>query len=221
MTQAGFPVEATEFFAALEDDNSREFYTAHKDVFTRAVQEPMAALLAALPESYGPFHVFRLHRDVRFSADKSPYKLQHGAVHEDGGTVHYLHLDADGLLAATGAYLFSPDQLERFRAAVADPGPARTLQRALNAVEGTLEIGPGGAEPLKTAPRGYPRDHPRIDLLRRKGLIASARLADGLDDGARVREFVVQTFAAGAPLNRWLANHVGAAQHRPESGRGH
>lgn len=221
MTSTGFPPAATEFFAGLEDDNSRERFVAQRDVFDRAVREPMAALLAALPPRYGSFHVFRLNRDVRFSADKSPYKLQHGAVHEDGGAVHYVHLDADGLLCATGAYLFSRGQLERFRAAVDDSGSAASLQRALNSVQQTLELGPGGAEPLTTAPRGYPRDHPRIELLRRKGLIAADRLTgSGLRDGDRVLEFVVATFEAGAPLNRWLAKHVGEREREPESGRG-
>ncbi|MGI8458411.1 MAG: TIGR02453 family protein [Propionibacteriaceae bacterium] len=222
MTSIGFPSAATEFFAALEDDNSREHFAAQRDVFDRAVKEPMAALLAALPPRYGTFHVFRIHRDVRFSADKSPYKLQHGAVHEDRGGVRYLHLDADGLLCATGAYVFSPDQLERFRAAVDDPGSAAALRRALNAVQKYLEVGPGGSAPLTTAPRGYRRDHPRIELLRQKGLIASDRLGgSALRDGDRVLAFVLATFEAGAPLNRWLTKHVGEAEHRPEPGRGH
>ena len=221
MTSTGFPTAATAFFAGLEDDNSRAYFTREREVFERAVQAPMADLLAALPPAYGPFHVFRIHRDVRFSADKSPYKLMHGAVHEDGGAVHYLHLDADGLLAATGAYLFSRDQLERFRAAVDDSGSAGALRRALNSVERTLDVGPGGAEPLTTAPRGFARDHPRISLLRQKGLIASNRLGGAaLQDGEQVRAFVLATFEAGAPLNRWLATHVGVREREPESGRG-
>jgi uncharacterized protein (DUF2461 family) len=85
----GFSLTATQFFEDLEDQNSREFWLAHKDVFEREVREPMAALLDSLPEDYQPFKVFRMNRDVRFSADKSPYKTAHGAAHGVPGGVTY------------------------------------------------------------------------------------------------------------------------------------
>ena len=78
---SGFSPAATEFFEDLEDQNTREFWLAHKDVFDREIRDPMAALLDSLPEEYQPFKVFRMNRDVRFSADKSPYKIMHGAAH--------------------------------------------------------------------------------------------------------------------------------------------
>ena len=72
---SGFSPAATEFFEDLEDQNTREFWLAHKDVFDREIRDPMAALLDSLPEEYQPFKVFRMNRDIRFSADKSPYKI--------------------------------------------------------------------------------------------------------------------------------------------------
>ena len=115
---AGFSARATDFFSGLEDDNSKEYWTANKEVFEREVKAPMAALVEWLPDRYQPLKVFRMNRDIRFSADKSPYKTQHGAAHETSGTVYYVHLDSNGLLAACGAYLMAPDQLERYREAV-------------------------------------------------------------------------------------------------------
>src|SRR4029453_4899767 len=99
---SGFGPAATQFFEDLEDQNTREFWLAHKDVFEREVREPMASLLDSLPEEYQPFKVFRMNRDIRFSPDKSPYKTQHGAVHETDGTVYYLHFDARALMARVG-----------------------------------------------------------------------------------------------------------------------
>jgi len=83
-----FTPKATKFFAGLERDNSKEYWTANKAVFESEVKEPMAALIESLPEEFGPFKTFRMNRDIRFSADKSPYKAQHGAAHEADGTVH-------------------------------------------------------------------------------------------------------------------------------------
>ena len=114
-----FTPKATKFFTGLERDNSKEYWTANKAVFETEVKEPMAALVESLPEQFGPFKIFRMNRDIRFSADKSPYKTQHGAAHEADGTVYYVHLDAHGLMAACGAYMMAPDQLERYREAVA------------------------------------------------------------------------------------------------------
>lgn len=88
----GFTPKATKFFAGLEGNNSKEYWTANKGLFENEVKEPMAALVESLPERFGPFKIFRMNRDIRFSPDKSPYKTQHGAAHEADGTVYYVHL---------------------------------------------------------------------------------------------------------------------------------
>jgi uncharacterized protein (TIGR02453 family) len=211
---SGFSPAATQFFEDLEDQNNREFWLAHKDVFERDVREPMAALLDSLPEEYQPFKVFRMNRDVRFSADKSPYKTAHGAAHGAPGAVYYLHLDASGLMVACGSYMMPPDELERYREAVADDSSGAELSEILAALgrRRSLRIGPGGAEPLKTAPRGFPRDHPRADLLRQKGIIATrTRPPSDLQNGARVRGFVLETFEMCSDLTDWLGRNAGAS----------
>lgn len=207
----GFSPVALSFFDGLEEDNSRAYWTAHTDVFEAEVKAPLAALLASLPPSYQPFRVFRMNRDLRFAADKSPYKTQHSAIHAHDGLDHYLQISAAGLLVATGVYWLERDQLQRYRAAVDDETTGAALDRVLRRLErgGAVEVG-GGVDTLKTAPRGYPRDHRRIRWLRHKGLVASAALTGPkLADGQAVRDFTVHVFTAARPMNRWLAEHVG------------
>ena len=84
----------------------------------------------------------------------------------------------------------------------------------------SVELFTDGVPPLKSAPRGYPKDHPRIDLLRQKGLIAHRTLGGtGLRDHDNLRTFVVETFEACEPLVRWLGKHVGPTSQRHEPGR--
>ena len=209
---SGFRPAATHFFEDLEDQNTREFWLANKEVFDREVREPMAALLDSLPEEYQPFKAFRMNRDVRFSADKSPYKIMHGAAHGIPGAVHYLHLDASGLMVACGNYMMQSEELERYRLAVADDASGEELTEIHAALRRrrSLEVGPGGPEPLKTVPVGYPRDHPRAELLRQKGLIAMrTRLASELQNGPRLRSFVLETFEMCSDLADWLGRYVG------------
>ena len=210
----GFTAKAAEFFAGLESDNSKDYWTANKAVFEKDVKEPMAALVDSLPERFQPFKVFRMNRDIRFSPDKSPYKTQHGAAHEADGTVYYVHLDAYGLMAACGAYMMAPDQLERYREAVAADTTGAALEGILRDLdERGIEVGHGMGEPLKTAPRGYPKDHTRVELLRQKAVSAHSRLAEtSLRDADVVRQFVVDTFDACEPLNGWIRSNVGSAR---------
>lgn len=213
---SGFSTRATGFFADLEDDNSREFWLAHTDLYEREVKRPMLELLETLPERYQPFRLFRMNRDLRFTRDKSPYKTAQGAISETEGSDHYLHLDSAGLLVAAGAYAMEADQLERYRAAVDDERPGRELEQILAELERQeIETEDVGVPALKTAPRGYAREHPRIHLLRQKGVVGWRTLTGpDLADGGRVRDFVVQTFAGCEPLVGWLAAHVGAPARR-------
>src|ERR1051325_11582899 len=84
MAFRGWPAEALEFYEGLEADNSRTYWLAHKDVYDKQVQAPMADLLADLAAEFGVGKIFRPNRDVRFSADKSPYKTAIGAQLERG-----------------------------------------------------------------------------------------------------------------------------------------
>ena len=136
----------------------------------------------------------------------------HGAAHGVPGAVHYLHLDASGLMVACGSYMMPPDELERYRQAVAADSSGQELAEILDELgrHRSVQLSRGGAEPLKTAPRGFPRDHPRAELLRQKGLIATrTRTGSDLQNGARLRSFVIETFAICADLTDWLKRYVG------------
>lgn len=211
-TSTGFPPEALTFYDGLEDDNSRSYWLANKATFEDAVRGPMAALLASLPAAYQPFRVFRPHRDVRFSADKSPYKTQHGAVSEtDRGVTFYVHVSGEGVIVASGMYVMAVDQLARFRRAVADDTSGPALEQIISQLRGSkITVGPGLDEPLKTAPRGYPREHHRIELLRWKACIASAVIdPPSVIHSGRLRKRVTTTWEHTAPLVAWLEQHVG------------
>lgn len=211
----GWPVEALEFFEALEADNTRSFWEANRGVYERLVRAPMEALLEELEPEWGEGRIFRPYRDVRFSADKTPYKTQIGAMIGDG----YVQVNADGLGAGCGMWEMAPDQLERFRAAVANDGTGgRLVTIVAEAQAAGLEV--TARETLKTAPRGYPKDHPRIELLRNKGLITWREWPAGAWLGTRRAKDRIEGFLrASAPLSGWLREHVGPSTLPPERRR--
>jgi uncharacterized protein (TIGR02453 family) len=203
----GWPAEALEFYEGLEADNSKTYWTAHKDVYERHVRGPMLALLAELEPEFGAGKLFRPYRDVRFSPDKSPYKTVMGASLAGGG---YVQLSARGLGAASGMYVMAPDQLERYRRAVADDRTGERLAAIVAEVERRHGGEVAGHDRLRTAPRGYPRDHPRIALLRQKGIVVWKQwpVEPWLGTGAAKRR-VVDFLRTARPLHEWLATHVG------------
>jgi len=120
----GWPVEALEFYEGLEADNSKAYWQRNREVYETKVRAPMEALLEELAPEWGEGRPFRPYRDVRFSQDKTPYKTHIGAMVGEFG---YVQLNADGLAAGSGIYDMAPDQLERFRAAVAAEGSGGEL----------------------------------------------------------------------------------------------
>lgn len=208
----GFGPQVFEWFAGLERDNSKAYFTATREVYETEVRGGLEALFDELTASFGgDVRVFRQQRDLRFTPDKSPYKTTtYGILHGGNGPGDgfYAALSARGLYAGTGYYQLARDQLERLRAAVADDRTGPGLAEASAAVQDAgLEL---SGESLRTAPRGYARDHPRIELLRRKSLVAGRALpgADGIGRDAAL-EHVARTWRAAAPLNAWLDAHVG------------
>jgi uncharacterized protein (TIGR02453 family) len=212
----GFPVEAIAFFDGLALDNTKAYWQANRAIYEQSVKEPMLALCAAL-EDHGPFHLFRPYNDVRFAKNKPPYKEQIGAYGEsEGGAGYYVQLSAGGLMAGAGYYAMAADQLERFRQAVVDEHRGGELARIVDAVH-EAGVQTGAISELKTAPRGYPKDHPRIEILRRKGLIGwrawpVAPWLHTAKAAARVRG----AWDATAELNRWLDANVGPSHLAPE-----
>ncbi|HEX4833822.1 MAG TPA: DUF2461 domain-containing protein [Trebonia sp.] len=214
MTFSGWPEEALAFYEGLEDDNSKSYWTSHKAVYEASVLAPMTELIEELAAELerrqpgkvlgGEPRIFRPYRDIRFSADKTPYKTHIGATL---GETSYVHLSADGLGAGAGMWQLGPERLARYRAAVAGP-PGAELEPVVAAIEKAgHEVHGHGT--LKTAPRGYPADHPRIGLLRHKGLTSWAHWTPGpWLATAEARERVLGLWTASAPLVEWLRANV-------------
>jgi uncharacterized protein (TIGR02453 family) len=218
MAFRGFPAEALTFFEGLEVDNTKSYWTANKDVYEGAVKEPMEAFCAeAESDGFGPLRMFRPYRDVRFSKDKSPYKTAVAAAGEaDDGSFYYLHLSAEGLFVGSGYYHMAADQLVRFRDAVDDNRTGGEIARITERLE-KARYDLAAHESLKTAPRGYAKDHPRIDLLRRKGLVAGKQwqVAKWLHT-AEAKKRIEGAWRDFAPLNHWLTAHVGPSELPPD-----
>ena len=208
----GIPVDAVRFYAELAEDNSREFWTANKQRYDESVRLPFEALLESLAAEFGEPKVFRPYRDVRFSRDKRPYKEhQGGFIQTADGMGWYVQVSADGLMTGGGFHSHAPDQVARYRSAVDAPSSGEELTRIVGALEDAkFEL---GGERLKTKPRGYDDDHPRLELLRHKSLTA------GREHGipawlstARVVSRVRDDWRAMRPLIEWLGEHVGPAE---------
>jgi uncharacterized protein (TIGR02453 family) len=205
----GFPDEAFVFYEGLEADNSKTYWTAHKATYDDQVRSPMLALVAELAPEFGTASLFRPYRDVRFARDKSPYKTHQGAFAATApGVGYYVQVSADGLLVAAGFYSHGADQVERYRAAVDDDVTGRRLQDMVSALKHDgFDI---GGDALKTRPKGYPTDHPRIELLRYRSLYAERSWPPEPwihtpGAASRVRE----AWTAARPLVEWITEHVG------------
>jgi uncharacterized protein (TIGR02453 family) len=212
MAFKGWKAEAVEFFEGLEADNSKAYWTDRKAAYQELVLAPMEELLAELKKEFGEGRVFRPYRDVRFSKDKSPYKTNIAATLSRGG---YISLSSEGLGAGSGYYGLMPDQLARFREAVADDRAGKALVRLVDKAR-TEGIEVSAHDVLKTAPKGYPKDHPRIELLRHKGLIYWQQWPVGAWLGSpKAKERVVSLFRAARPLMKWLEANVGQSEQPP------
>jgi uncharacterized protein (TIGR02453 family) len=204
MSFKGWPIEAVEFYEGLAADNSKTYWQSHKSTYDRCVAAPMADLLGELATDYGNGRIFRPYRDVRFSKDKTPYKLN-CAAQVTGG---FISFSADGLFVGSGLYMPDAAQLQRFRTAVDEEKAGMELE----SITATLRddgYDVGASEVLKTAPKGYPKNHPRIDLLNHKGILMSKSWPVGGWLGTKeAKVHVVETLSAARPLNAWISHYV-------------
>jgi len=214
MTFKGWPAEALEFFDGLAADNSKAYWQRHKQEYEDIVRGPMEELVAELEPRTGAGKIFRPYRDVRFSKDKSPYKTNIAAIIGDA----YVQLSAEGLAAGSGMWEMAADQLDRYREAVDDDTTGKKLVRVVaKANENGLEVMSHGA--LKTAPRGYDKDHPRIELLRYKGVALWQGWSPAAWLGtAKAKDRITTFLRHSKPLVDWLNANVGPSTI-PESRR--
>lgn len=205
----GFPVAALDFYDDLEVDNSKSFWEAHKLVYAEAVKAPMTALCDRLAPEFGEAKIFRPYRDVRFAKDKTPYKTHQGAFVAAGPAMGwYVELSPRGVRVGAGFYEASGERLAAIRDAIADDRTGPALKRLLAKLEKAgFEV---GGERLKTTPRGYDADHPRIDLLRHKQVIVGRSYGfEKFIHSPELLDHVRDDWRALKPLVTWLERALG------------
>ncbi len=204
----GFPVAALDFYDDLEMDNTKSFWTAHKEVYETAVKQPMAALVAALEPEFGTAKVFRPYRDVRFAKDKTPYKTHQGAFVPSGpSTGWYVQVGAEGVRVGVGFYEASSPRLAAIREAIDDDTSGRRLQRLVRGLQRKgWEL---GGDTLKTTPRGYDADHPRIDLLRHRSMTLGRSYGfEPVIHTAELLDLVRSDWRAARSFVEWVGAHA-------------
>jgi uncharacterized protein (TIGR02453 family) len=208
----GVDADAFAFYAELADHQTKEWWLANKQRYETRVKAPVERLVDALGGEFGPLKIFRPYKDVRFSADKRPYKDHLGLVTaDDSSATYYLQLSRQGLMLAGGLYQPAREQLARFREIVDD-------NRLVGDLEATLEeVGESGfaimtTDALATAPRGFRVDHPKIELLRLKRLaIATEHAPADWMTGPELVDRVRAGWRTVRVWNDWIAENLPTA----------
>jgi uncharacterized protein (TIGR02453 family) len=205
----GFPVAALDFYDDLEMDNTKSLWADHKHVYETAVRAPMQALTEALEPEFGPAKIFRPYRDVRFAKDKTPYKTHQGAFVAAGpSTGWYVQVSAPGVRVGVGFYDASSSRLARIRDAIVDDRRGAELERIIAELREqgwTL-----GGETLKTSPRGYDPDHPRIELLRHKSMTLGKDYGfDEVIHTPKLLDLVRGDWRSATPFVDWVVDNAG------------
>ncbi len=208
-----FPAETVAFLADLRDNNNRDWFNENKSRYQRAFRHQAEAFVdpmtAALTDLTGVAHkskIFRIYRDVRFSKDKTPYNahLHISFLPTDPAapSAWFFGLDPDGLVLGAGIFAFEKAALIRYRDRVAGIDGEELVEIIDTLTRRGMHL---GAPELKRVPTGYPAEHPRADLLRRKGM---AVWHDFKDTKSATRGDLVatcgKTFATLKPLCDWL-----------------
>ena len=205
--------ETISFLKSLEKNNHREWFLGHKQQYEAALANMNAfkdAVIAGLQkkDQIEDGRVFRIYRDVRFSKDKAPYKNNFG-IHFTRATSqrrggYYLHIEPGKSFVGGGFWAPEPKDLKRIRDEIAfDDKPLRKIIKHKTFVNyfGTLN-----GEELKTAPSGYDRDHPAIDLIRKKQFIIGRNFKDKEVTAPGFLKEVILTFEAMRPFFNYMSD---------------
>lgn len=209
-----------QFLTGLEKNNNKEWFAANKpnyqqqkNDFENLVNDTIRQV-AAFDETVDGLEpkkcIFRLHRDVRFSPNKTPYKTNFGASitrdgRKSGNSGYYMHLEPGGKsMIAAGVYMPQGENLKKVRQEIdynADEFKAILNDKNFKKAFPTLEL---QNDKLKTAPRGYPKDHPELELLRNKHFIVSKVFTDKeVIDGTFEKE-MIRLMKLVKPFNDFL-----------------
>ena len=209
-----------DFLSELAKNNARPWFEENRAAYEKAKSQ-FDALVDQIIAEFRPFEdwgglqakdcTMRIYRDVRFSKDKTPYRTSMGASFAAGGRKswrcgYYLHLEpGDRSMIAGGLYAPEQEELTRFREAVAQR-PAIFKSILVDPVFKQY-FGEIQGEMLKTAPKGFAPDHPEIELLRHKQVIAIHPLSDAAVLAQNLAGHTVQAFAALKPFLDYLNDH--------------
>jgi uncharacterized protein (TIGR02453 family) len=220
-----FRPQALTFLRNLARHNDREWFAPRKAEFEAELKEPMLAIVRRITDAmvaFAPNHIrpaekslFRIYRDTRFSSDKRPYKTHvaawwsHQGLEKTSGAGYYFHVSAKEVIIAAGAYMPEKDQLAAIRHWLVDNHtPFRKLLQK-PAVRKTFTVFEGNA--LTRPPKGFPPDHPALDLIqcRQWGLSATLPASTALQPDFAAT--IIRHFKLAAPLVDALNTPIAAA----------
>jgi uncharacterized protein (TIGR02453 family) len=218
----GFSKHTVKFLRELRAHNDKVWFDEHRPDYDQHVLTPARSFVVAMggalrtiaqgvqadPRVNGS--IFRIHRDTRFSPDKTPFKPNLGIFFWEGSrpkmecSGFYVHLEPPTLMLGVGMYQFTKELLPVYRAAVADAKRGAALSRALATVQNKGPYTLGG-EHYKRVPRGYDADHPRADLLRHGGLYVGIEQKIPAElFGPDLVGICLERFRDQLPVHRWL-----------------
>jgi uncharacterized protein (TIGR02453 family) len=231
-----FGSEALAFLRGLKRNNKKPWFEAHRANYEAHIKRPMADLVEEMDRRMASFapemmgepkrSVFRMHRDIRFAKDKSPYKthaacwfFHHGASSkvgreaEGGGAGYYFHLEPGASFVGGGCWMPPRPALQRFRSAIALA--PRGFEKIVNAPVLRKRFGSLSEEDaLKRVPRGYEADHPAARWLRLQSFTVGRKLTDAQVTSSRLTATLESEYEAMLPLIRWLNSTLGLAPLR-------
>jgi uncharacterized protein (TIGR02453 family) len=220
MPDCYFTRQTFTFLSSLAENNTRVWFEEHKQDYEDYVREPALDFIAdiaeempaiskhfrALPKKVGG-SLMRVQRDTRFSPDKTPYKSNIGIHfrHEVGKDVHapgyYLHIAPDECFVGVGLWRPDADALAKIREAIVKNGEAWVVARDNKAFNKYFSL---AGDSLTNAPRGYAKDHPLVEDLKRKDFIGLAGLSDAEVASEKLRVLAVERFKQAEPVMRFL-----------------
>jgi uncharacterized protein (TIGR02453 family) len=206
------------FLTELEKNNSKEWMDANKAWYLEAKAD-FISFVKAVIAGVGSFDqgvvgldpkkcIFRINRDIRFSNDKRPYKTNFGAAMGEGGRnagnpIYYFHMEPGRAFVAGGLYMPEAESLKKIRQEV-DYNPEE-LKKIVEEPDFKKTFGPIQGERLKTAPKGYPKDHPNIELLQLKSYIVVHDLSPADLNSKDLADRVVNHYRLIKPFNDYLS----------------
>jgi len=229
----GFPKELFTFLRQLKKNNNREWFHDNKDRYKTFIVEPMIAFISDMGERFDKMQIhfiadprphggsmFRIYRDTRFSNDKRPYKthvachFRHAAGKDAHAPGFYVHLEPGDVFFGGGIWMPPNPVLEKIRNTIAENPNAwkriisnPTFKKKFGGIEG---------EALKRPPRGFDKDHPFIEDLKRKSFFVTQSVDPNLALSPKLVGEVERAFKTAGPLMKFLLFSQGLPYERDD-----